>query len=180
MIIVTTLECLYLTNANDFKFHHGNGNLSPDLKSINEEYKRLRNHRICTLSRCAESFINTSDTVDDFTFLTDEKLSSWIWTYKVSLLIPMKFYWLYTSARKMSGLQWNLGGRCRITDWNKGIYVRSSSKQEEQKPAGRWSNHIQKYIELHNFHTNISDHWRHIIAIENSWRLHFSESAALG
>ncbi|GFS89082.1 uncharacterized protein TNCV_1258381 [Trichonephila clavipes] len=48
---VTSIDGLYLTNdKDDFKFYHGRGSTAPTVKDIRDEYDRMTNHRLPTLS----------------------------------------------------------------------------------------------------------------------------------
>ncbi|GFT95805.1 uncharacterized protein TNCV_311591 [Trichonephila clavipes] len=54
---VTSIDGLYLTNdKDDFKFYHGRGSTSPTVKDIRDEYDRMANHRLPTLSMQARTF----------------------------------------------------------------------------------------------------------------------------
>ncbi|GFT56149.1 gamma-aminobutyric acid type B receptor subunit 1 [Trichonephila clavipes] len=54
---VTSIDRLYLTNdKDDFKFYHGRGSTAPTVKDIRDEYDRMANHRLPTLSMQARAF----------------------------------------------------------------------------------------------------------------------------
>ncbi|GFV93934.1 uncharacterized protein TNCV_3572871 [Trichonephila clavipes] len=54
---VTSIDGLYLTNdKDDFNFYHGRGSTAPTVKDIRDEYDRMANHRLPTLSMQARSF----------------------------------------------------------------------------------------------------------------------------
>ncbi|GFW50996.1 uncharacterized protein TNCV_3592781 [Trichonephila clavipes] len=54
---VTSIDSLYLTNDKDgFKFYHGRGSMAPTVKDIRDEYDRMANHRLPTLSMQARVF----------------------------------------------------------------------------------------------------------------------------
>ncbi|GFV83502.1 uncharacterized protein TNCV_982651 [Trichonephila clavipes] len=54
---VTSIDGLYLTNdKDDFKFYHGRGSTAPTVKDIRDEYDRMANHRLPTLSMQARAF----------------------------------------------------------------------------------------------------------------------------
>ncbi|GFU16409.1 ATP-dependent DNA helicase [Trichonephila clavipes] len=54
---VTSIDGLYLTNdKDDFKFYHGRGSTAPTVKDIRDEYDRMVNHCIPTLSMEARAF----------------------------------------------------------------------------------------------------------------------------
>ncbi|GFY24326.1 ATP-dependent DNA helicase [Trichonephila clavipes] len=54
---VTSIDGLYLTNdKDDFKFYHGRGSTAPTVKDIHDEYDRMANHRLPTLSMQARAF----------------------------------------------------------------------------------------------------------------------------
>ncbi|GFV33326.1 ATP-dependent DNA helicase [Trichonephila clavipes] len=54
---VTSIDGLYLTNDKDgFKFYHGRGSMAPTVKDIRDEYDRMVNHRLPTLSMQARPF----------------------------------------------------------------------------------------------------------------------------
>ncbi|GFX05943.1 ATP-dependent DNA helicase PIF1, partial [Trichonephila clavipes] len=54
---VTSTDGLYLTNdKDDFKFYHGRGSTAPTVKDIRDEYDRMANHRLPTLSMQARAF----------------------------------------------------------------------------------------------------------------------------
>ncbi|GFT55535.1 uncharacterized protein TNCV_3320501 [Trichonephila clavipes] len=54
---VTSIDGLYLTNDKDgFKFYHGRGSMAPTVKDIRDEYDRMANHRLSTLSMQARAF----------------------------------------------------------------------------------------------------------------------------
>lgn len=56
---VTSIEGLYLTNSkNDFKFYHASGSSAPSIKEITDEYARLENHQLPTLTQSVQQFIN--------------------------------------------------------------------------------------------------------------------------
>ncbi|GFT72832.1 uncharacterized protein TNCV_5065631 [Trichonephila clavipes] len=53
---VTSIDGLYLTNdKDDFKFYHGRGSTAPTVKDIRDEYDRMANHRLPTLSMQARA-----------------------------------------------------------------------------------------------------------------------------
>ncbi|GFT87254.1 ATP-dependent DNA helicase [Trichonephila clavipes] len=54
---VTSIDGLNLTNdKDDFKFYHGRGSTAPTVKDIRDEYDRMANHRLPTLSMQARAF----------------------------------------------------------------------------------------------------------------------------
>ncbi|GFT54495.1 ATP-dependent DNA helicase PIF1 [Trichonephila clavipes] len=54
---VTSIDGLYLTNnKDDFKFYHGRGSTAPTVKDIRDEYDRMANPRLPTLSMQARAF----------------------------------------------------------------------------------------------------------------------------
>ncbi|GFX37767.1 ATP-dependent DNA helicase [Trichonephila clavipes] len=54
---VTSIDDLYLTNdKDDFKFYHGRGSTASTVKDIRDEYDRMANHRLPTLSMQARAF----------------------------------------------------------------------------------------------------------------------------
>ncbi|GFX41089.1 ATP-dependent DNA helicase [Trichonephila clavipes] len=54
---VASIGGLYLTNdKDDFKFYHGRGSTAPTVKDIRDEYDRMANHRLPTLSMQARAF----------------------------------------------------------------------------------------------------------------------------
>ncbi|GFS83880.1 uncharacterized protein TNCV_2363191 [Trichonephila clavipes] len=54
---VTSINGLYLTNDKDvLKFYHGRGSTAPTVKDIRDEYDRMANHRLPTLSMQARAF----------------------------------------------------------------------------------------------------------------------------
>ncbi|GFU13927.1 uncharacterized protein TNCV_940961 [Trichonephila clavipes] len=54
---VTSIDGLYLTNdKDDLKFYHGRGSTAPTVKDIRDEYDRMANHRLPTLSMQARAF----------------------------------------------------------------------------------------------------------------------------
>ncbi|GFW30243.1 uncharacterized protein TNCV_3850141 [Trichonephila clavipes] len=54
---VTSIDGLYLTNdKDDFKFYHGRDSTAPTVKDIRDEYDRMANHRLPTLSMQARAF----------------------------------------------------------------------------------------------------------------------------
>ncbi|GFX95678.1 uncharacterized protein TNCV_4886041 [Trichonephila clavipes] len=54
---VTSIDGLYLTNdKDDFKFYHGQGSTAPTMKDIRDEYDRMANHLLPTLSMQARAF----------------------------------------------------------------------------------------------------------------------------
>ncbi|GFV35194.1 uncharacterized protein TNCV_619911 [Trichonephila clavipes] len=54
---VTSIDGLYLTNdKDDFKFYHRRGSTAPTVKDIRDEYDRMANHRLPTLSMQARAF----------------------------------------------------------------------------------------------------------------------------
>ncbi|GFU48237.1 ATP-dependent DNA helicase [Trichonephila clavipes] len=54
---VTSIDGLYLTNdKDDFKSYHGRGSTAPTVKDIRDEYDRMANHRLPTLSMQERAF----------------------------------------------------------------------------------------------------------------------------
>ncbi|GFV30800.1 ATP-dependent DNA helicase [Trichonephila clavipes] len=54
---VTSIDGLYLTNdKDDFKSYHGRGSTAPTVKDIRDEYDRMANHCLPTLSMQARAF----------------------------------------------------------------------------------------------------------------------------
>ncbi|GFW85648.1 uncharacterized protein TNCV_852982 [Trichonephila clavipes] len=54
---VTSIDGLYLTNdKDDFKYYHGRRSTAPAVKDIRDEYDRMANHRLPTLSMQARAF----------------------------------------------------------------------------------------------------------------------------
>ena len=63
---VTSLQGLFLTNLEeDFRFHHFTRSNAPDMKQIRDEYTRLENHRLPTLSQNLRDWIDTTRNEDD-------------------------------------------------------------------------------------------------------------------
>lgn len=56
---VTSVEGLYITNAkNDFIFYHGRGSIAPIIKDLRDEFARLQQHQLPTLTKQVRRFIN--------------------------------------------------------------------------------------------------------------------------
>lgn len=59
---VTDIEGLFLTNPkNDFKFYHAQGSLAPSVKEVRDEYLRLNQHPLPTLSSKVKTFLQSAE-----------------------------------------------------------------------------------------------------------------------
>lgn len=57
---VTSIDGLYLTNSkNDFKFYHAKGSSAPSIKEIRDEYSRLSQHPLATITNRIEKFLES-------------------------------------------------------------------------------------------------------------------------